>query len=536
MASQPASSLPNVSCLVSIKLDGDNYTLWLAQFLPVLRSNELMGYVDGTKPCPRKLQDDGTTISADYITWQKQDQQLLSWIVSTLSPTVLATVTRCATSQEVWQSLQRRYSSQSRSRVLQLKHQLQTTKRGNLSITAYIDKMRNIADKLVLAGKPVDDEDFIDLILNGVGAAFESTVNSILSREKAATLDDVTALLLNAETRMEDYHSSLPSDGTSNALFASQPHSSYQGRGRGGSFVSRGRAGSSSGNRSGFTNSGPTVNRGGSSFSASRGSNSFRSNFNSSRPGALSQGRGGTYGSFLAPSTNQVRCQFCGGFRHTAINCHRLTNLLEGRMPPQQLSSTALVAASPSGLEKTDTWYADSGASTHVTADLGNLQLHTPYPGSDQVAVGNGAGLAISNIGSTSLSGFKLNHVLHCPSVSANLLSVNQFAKDNNCYFILTSDSFFVKDTLTGKTLFQGKSENGLYPFRPSLPVFKAFAVIGERTSSFVWHQRLGHPSSVVFQKIASCVPLSHSESKFCSSCPMGKSTKLPFSLSSSVS
>lgn len=47
-----SSSIPNTSHLVSIKLDRTNYVMWLAQFSPVLKSNSLLGYVNGTEPYP----------------------------------------------------------------------------------------------------------------------------------------------------------------------------------------------------------------------------------------------------------------------------------------------------------------------------------------------------------------------------------------------------------------------------------------------------------------------------------------------------
>ncbi|BFG20753.1 hypothetical protein CerSpe_070270 [Prunus speciosa] len=136
-----ASSLPNVSYLVSIKLDRTNYLLWLAQFTPLLQANDLYGYVDGSHTCPAKLLDDKSTPNPEYATWQRQDKQIMSWINSTLTSTVLSTVARCTTSAEVWKSLATRYASQSRSRILQLKFQLQSTRRGSMSITAYIDKL-----------------------------------------------------------------------------------------------------------------------------------------------------------------------------------------------------------------------------------------------------------------------------------------------------------------------------------------------------------------------------------------------------------
>ncbi|CAL2259385.1 unnamed protein product [Prunus armeniaca] len=218
----------------------------------------------------------------------------------------------------------------------------------------------------------------------------------------------------------------------------------------------------------------------------------------------------------------------CGEYGHMARCCPR---------PP--VAPQAMFAShtpTPSS-----TWFIDSGASAHITNDLAHLQLSQTYGGSDQVSVVNGQGLHISNIGSGSISQFHLNKVLHCPSASHNLLSVHQFTLDNSVYFIFTPSDFYVKDLVSGKTLFHGKSENGLYPFRSPLSSSSfpttAVALLGIRTSSPVWHQRFGHPSPAVFQKLSTHLPLRGSpRSSFCSHCPLGKSSRLPFQLSSSVS
>lgn len=150
-------SSPNVSHSISIKLDQldrTNYILWLAQFLPFLKSHGLLGFVDGTKPCLAQfsVDKDGKTMSPvnpEYLQWQQQDQAHLSGINATLTPAVLSIVL-CPTSRDVWTSLEKRYASQSRSRVTQLKNKLRTMKRENLSISDYKDNMNTIADNLAL--------------------------------------------------------------------------------------------------------------------------------------------------------------------------------------------------------------------------------------------------------------------------------------------------------------------------------------------------------------------------------------------------
>jgi hypothetical protein len=81
---------------------------------------------------------------------------------------------------------------------------------------------------LALAGKPVDDDDLITLILNNVGPAYEGTVNSVQARDNPISLDDLIGLLLSAET-----HNSISMESTATALFTPRTGQSSRGRGRG---------------------------------------------------------------------------------------------------------------------------------------------------------------------------------------------------------------------------------------------------------------------------------------------------------------
>ncbi|KAF8019975.1 hypothetical protein BT93_G0612 [Corymbia citriodora subsp. variegata] len=58
-----------------------------------------------------------------------------------------------------------------------------------------------------------------------------------------------------------------------------------------------------------------------------------------------------------------------------------------GRNPPEKLAAMAIAPPTDDS-----TWYTDTGASHHITADLGNLSISAPYSGSDEVQVGNGQG------------------------------------------------------------------------------------------------------------------------------------------------
>ncbi|KAM1883353.1 hypothetical protein ACFX13_004727 [Malus domestica] len=177
------SSLPNASNFLTIKLDRTNYPLWHAQMLPLLRSRNLVSFVDGTNKCPPAfLQDDKGTLTDDVNSaldaWIQQDAMVLSWINSSIHPTVLASLIGKTSSYSASTCLHEWYASQSTSRLLQLRSELMNTHR-------------------------VSDSDLVAIILNNVGPAFESTVTSAQARDEAISYSALEALLLGAERRQK---------------------------------------------------------------------------------------------------------------------------------------------------------------------------------------------------------------------------------------------------------------------------------------------------------------------------------------------
>ena len=55
---------PSLGHLINVKLTRTNYLLWKAQFLSYLRSQQLLGYVDGTIVAPEKMITQATTEGA----------------------------------------------------------------------------------------------------------------------------------------------------------------------------------------------------------------------------------------------------------------------------------------------------------------------------------------------------------------------------------------------------------------------------------------------------------------------------------------
>jgi hypothetical protein len=121
-------------------------------------------------------------------------------------------------------------------------------------------------------------------------------------------------------------------------------------------------------------------------------------------------------------------------------------------------------------------WFMDTGASTHMTSEHGNLPDYcsSSLQNPSHIIVGNGSTLPVLGTGNTSIrtphTQFLLSHVLHTPHIIKNLISVRKFTEDNSCSVEFHPSGFSVKDLQTKKELMRSSSGGDLYSFGPSKP------------------------------------------------------------------
>lgn len=351
--SQNVVLMPTFSGTITEKLTRNNYVLWLAQILPWLKTKGLMGFVEGTKPCPPAFLSDAegnptNQPNPEHLLWTQQDQMILLTINNSVTSPVLSTIARKLTSHEAWATLEKRFASSSPHRIQQLLASLYTTTRGESSVSEFLEKINQVADQLAMVGEPVSDSQLVMIIMQNIGSKFEMTISAAQARDTPIGYDDLVALLLQAEQRMNF----VIENESPVALFAPKSDNSQN------RFVNKN-------------------NRG-------------RGSFSSNKSGQPNRGRGNYKGN-QTPNQPRPKCQICDRVGHIAIDCYdRMNTAFEGRVPAKKL--VAMVASSTTNNVSPSTWYTDSGASQHVTTDLANLAIQEDYTGTDKVAVGNGSG------------------------------------------------------------------------------------------------------------------------------------------------
>ena len=116
LTNQPLLLLSNMSNTMTVKLDSSNYIVWKHQISMVLETYSMFKLLDEVPLVPEKFLKDlsGTITSVlnpDYLIWKSKEKALLTFISSTLTPSVLAMIVGCSLAQEVWKVLENRFSS-----------------------------------------------------------------------------------------------------------------------------------------------------------------------------------------------------------------------------------------------------------------------------------------------------------------------------------------------------------------------------------------------------------------------------------------
>jgi hypothetical protein len=357
--------LPNYNQMGGVKLEEPgSYLQWLSIFMPILRSNELVGMIDGTEECPPKTltnEKGESTPNPEYSIWIKKDQHLLSWINASLSEKVLSTVYGLNTSKKVWAALTKRFVNQSRSHISTIKQQLQNLHQGSKSCSDYLQSAKSLADQLAVIGKPLDDEDLISSIINGLNPSFINFVTNFAfaTREKSLSFDEFEDMLLNHEMLLNKVATP---DVSTFALFAQKAGPcNFNQKPRGPHQLNRQQP-----NHYSKPNGYPAFK------SQQQRSNPSRfSRFSNSSPAFpsnrnMQQQQQPQHTTSNLSTSTRAPCQICEKSSHQALDCfHRMNYSYQGRHPPPQLA--AMAAQTNALYDEDQEWLADSGANAHIT-------------------------------------------------------------------------------------------------------------------------------------------------------------------------
>jgi hypothetical protein len=103
------------------------------------------------------------------------------------------------TSQSAWNALKKTLSSSSKARIMQLRLELQSTKKGSMSMIDYIMKVKGVANSLAAIGEPISEQDQVINLLGGLGSDYNAVVTAINIRDDKISVETIHSMLLAIE-------------------------------------------------------------------------------------------------------------------------------------------------------------------------------------------------------------------------------------------------------------------------------------------------------------------------------------------------
>ena len=104
--------------------------------------------------------------------------------------------------KDVWDTLERLYSTNTRARKIQLKNKLNNMKKDcSMSVNDYVLKIKEASDELGSIGAPIEDDDLVSAILNGLrdDDKWRPFATFVYVRENLPDFDELISLMIIEE-------------------------------------------------------------------------------------------------------------------------------------------------------------------------------------------------------------------------------------------------------------------------------------------------------------------------------------------------
>ena len=206
---QPLRLLSNMSNMMIAKLDNTDYIVWKHQISMILETYSLYELLEEPQLVPEKFLKDlsgayTAIMNLEYTLWRSKEKALLTFISSTLSPSILFLTVGCTSALEVWKVLENRFSSIFRSHVMNLKGELHNLKKGANSVDTYLMKIKVVRDKLLAVGVILDDEELLHITLKGLLKDYNAFRSAIRTRSTPLGFDELSTMFNGEEESLNE--------------------------------------------------------------------------------------------------------------------------------------------------------------------------------------------------------------------------------------------------------------------------------------------------------------------------------------------
>ena len=200
-----------------------------------LIGKDMWGFVTGATEQPRVPNQSSTKAEINaYNQWNTKNKVVTFILSQNISNFMIGHIQDLETSREVWNNLERLYTSTTKAQKIQLKNELNNFKKSpSMTVNDYVLKIKDVSDALASISSVVDNDDLVAFCLNGLrdDDKWKSFITSIYVRDTLPKFDQLVSLMITEELNLQ---------GSSSR--SNQPQVFYTGsRGRGRNSKNSGR-------------------------------------------------------------------------------------------------------------------------------------------------------------------------------------------------------------------------------------------------------------------------------------------------------
>ncbi|KAF3771673.1 hypothetical protein EJ110_NYTH59828 [Nymphaea thermarum] len=130
----------------TVKLDGHNYELWSRSFMLSVKGHRKKHIIEEDEPINK---------TEKYITWEDDDNMVMSWIMNSVQPQIASTITYYTTAKEMWDFLRQTYSQDKNvSKILQVEEELHNLRQENQDLSQYFATVKATYERLKFLRPP----------------------------------------------------------------------------------------------------------------------------------------------------------------------------------------------------------------------------------------------------------------------------------------------------------------------------------------------------------------------------------------------
>ncbi|KAG8479536.1 hypothetical protein CXB51_029176 [Gossypium anomalum] len=120
----------------------------------------------------------------------------------TIDAALLPSFTEARSACNVWNTALELFAADTSAKQSRLRHELHSLRKGTLSVTAYVTRIKNICSILETSGSRISDDDKLEIILPKLSSEFEGVVSSVSLSTGPLSLQRVVNALVECETHL----------------------------------------------------------------------------------------------------------------------------------------------------------------------------------------------------------------------------------------------------------------------------------------------------------------------------------------------